>query len=333
MLDGFDGLRHDAVIGSDDQYHDIGRLGTTGTHGGKRGVTRSIQEGDHATVGFDVVGTDVLGNTTGFASGNLGFTDVIQQRGLAVVDVTHDGHDWCARLGFGGLVTIGQYRLFQFVLTTQQYLVTHLLGDQLSGLLIDHLVDGRHGAHLHHRLDDFDTLDGHLVGQLGHSDGLADDDIAVHHGSRLVEAVLHGVGHGDLAALAFASTGVAGVTVVFAASSLFRGLDRCSRSATTGLFLPVQLVFCGLRMLVGGQMVITALFGASSFFFSPARAVLFRHQTSLFGFLGGEFFCFLQSGLFLLALQFFCFALGHLFCLLLSCASGYFGGLWSLSSL
>src|SRR5690606_3215688 len=141
--------------------------------------------------------------------------DVVEQRGLAVVDVAHDGHDWSTGLGFGGLVTIGQYRLFQFVLTAQHHLVTHLFGDQLSCLLIDHLVDGGHGAHLHHRLDDFNTLDGHLVGQFGYSDGFADDNVTVNHSCGLVEAVLHGVGHGHLAALAFAGTRVAGVAIVF----------------------------------------------------------------------------------------------------------------------
>src|SRR5690606_16514634 len=94
MLHGFLGLRHHAVIGRHHQNHDIGGLGTTRTHPGKSRVTRGIEEGNHATVGFHVVGTDVLGDTTGFARGHLGTTDVVEQRGLAVVDVTHHGHHW-----------------------------------------------------------------------------------------------------------------------------------------------------------------------------------------------------------------------------------------------
>src|SRR5690606_5094588 len=65
MLNGFLGLWHHAVIGRHHQNHDVGGLGTTGTHGGKRGVTGGIQEGHHAALGFNVVGTNVLGNTTG----------------------------------------------------------------------------------------------------------------------------------------------------------------------------------------------------------------------------------------------------------------------------
>jgi hypothetical protein len=36
------------------------------------------------------------------------------------------------------------------------------------------LVDGRHHAHLHHRLDDFVGLDGHAVGELADRDRLRD---------------------------------------------------------------------------------------------------------------------------------------------------------------
>ena len=32
MLDGFDGLRHDAVVGADDQDHDIGDLRAARAH-------------------------------------------------------------------------------------------------------------------------------------------------------------------------------------------------------------------------------------------------------------------------------------------------------------
>ncbi len=52
-----------------------------------------VEEGDHALVGLDVIGADVLGNTTGLAGGHAAAADVIEQRGLAVVNVTHDSHD------------------------------------------------------------------------------------------------------------------------------------------------------------------------------------------------------------------------------------------------
>ena len=95
MLNGFLGLRHNAVIGRHHQDNDISTLGTASTHGGKRRVARGIQEGHHAVIGFYVVGTDMLGNTTGLAGSNLGATDVIQQRGFTVVNVTHHADNRC----------------------------------------------------------------------------------------------------------------------------------------------------------------------------------------------------------------------------------------------
>src|SRR3989338_6136682 len=67
VLNGFDGLRHHAVVRRHHQDHDVGGLGTTGTHGGERRVTRGVEEGHHAAIGFHVVGADVLGDTNRIA--------------------------------------------------------------------------------------------------------------------------------------------------------------------------------------------------------------------------------------------------------------------------
>ena len=45
VVERLDGLRHDAVIGRDDEHRDVGDLGTTSTHGGERLVTRGVDEG------------------------------------------------------------------------------------------------------------------------------------------------------------------------------------------------------------------------------------------------------------------------------------------------
>ncbi len=46
VADGLDRLRHDLVIGRDDEHHDVGDLGTAGPHGGERLVARRVEEGD-----------------------------------------------------------------------------------------------------------------------------------------------------------------------------------------------------------------------------------------------------------------------------------------------
>ena len=91
VIDRFDGLRHHAVVGGDHQHHDVGQLGAARAHRGERRMARGIEEGDDALLGLHVVRADMLGDAAGFAGGHLGAADVVQQRGLAVVDVTHDG--------------------------------------------------------------------------------------------------------------------------------------------------------------------------------------------------------------------------------------------------
>ena len=79
MVDGLNGLRHDAVVCGDDQNGDIGRLCTAGTHGGKRLVTGRVKEGNILTVDFDTVCTDVLGDTARLTCRNARVTDGVEQ--------------------------------------------------------------------------------------------------------------------------------------------------------------------------------------------------------------------------------------------------------------
>ncbi len=136
-------------------------------------MTRGIQEGDHATVGFHMVGADVLRNAAGFARSHLGAADVVQQRGLAVVDVTHHGHHRRTRqqLGVGVFLTAHHQQRFRIVQLGGMRLVAHFFHHDHGGFLVQHLVDRHHLAELHHLLDDLGRLDGHLVRQVGHGDG------------------------------------------------------------------------------------------------------------------------------------------------------------------
>ena len=170
MLDRLDGLRHHAVIGRHHQHHDVGGLGAAGAHRGERRVARRIQEGDHALGRLHVVGADVLGDAAGLARRDLGAADVVEQRGLAVVDVAHDGDHRRARRRLLGRVRhrrpAGPPR--SGLPCSSLGRVAHLLDHQHRRVLVDRLVDGGHHAHVHQRLDDFGGLDGHLLRQLRH---------------------------------------------------------------------------------------------------------------------------------------------------------------------
>ena len=72
------------------------------THGGERLVARRVDERDEpiAFVGVaqHAVRTDALRDAAGLAGDDVGVADAVEQRGLAVVDVTQHGDDRRARL-------------------------------------------------------------------------------------------------------------------------------------------------------------------------------------------------------------------------------------------
>ena len=60
-------------------------------------MTGSIQERNVASVlQLHVVCTDVLGNATCLAGNNVGLANIVEQRGLTMVYVTHHSYDGSA---------------------------------------------------------------------------------------------------------------------------------------------------------------------------------------------------------------------------------------------
>ena len=86
VVDGLEGLGHDAVVGCNDDDDDVGDLGTAGPHAGEGLVAWGVEEDDLAAEGggvglgdFDLVGADVLGDASGFAAGDVGGADCVEQ--------------------------------------------------------------------------------------------------------------------------------------------------------------------------------------------------------------------------------------------------------------
>ena len=79
MRDGFNRLRHDAVIGSHHQHHNVRHLGATGAHGGEGFVAGRVDEGDEARFRGDLIGTDMLRDATGFTGDNIRFADGVEK--------------------------------------------------------------------------------------------------------------------------------------------------------------------------------------------------------------------------------------------------------------
>src|SRR5690606_23119406 len=167
VVDRLHRLRHDAVVGRHHDHRDVGRAGTTGTHGGERLVTRGVDEGDQpllaVQLGGHLVGTDVLGDATRLALADRRLPDGVQQPGLTVVDVTHDGHHRRPVLEVllgADVLAVGDVEGLQqlavlFLRRDDLDLVVHLRAEQLEDVVGDRLGRGHHLAemeqHLHQR--------------------------------------------------------------------------------------------------------------------------------------------------------------------------------------
>jgi len=186
--------------------------------------------------------------------------------------------------------------------------VTHLFGHQLGGFLVDNLVDGRHGTHLHHRFNNQRAFHRHFVGQFGNGDGFANDDVTVHRLSRFVEALLQS------ARLAFAFTATGNGTRFFAirfgfgqlvAFLLLGGFAAAGAAATIAFNFGVVFVFRGTGVLRGGHVIVGAFNrGACRVCLGPLLAVLFGHATGFFRHALGFLFNLAAHFLFRFAFQF-----------------------------
>ncbi len=148
VVQRLDRLRHDAVVGGDHEDRDVGHLRTTGTHGGERLVARGVDEGDRAVdalvLGVHLVRTDVLGDAAGLARDDVRVADRVEQSGLTVVDVAHDGDDRRADLEI--LVGLVLELLVEVDVEALEELAVLVLGrddlDLVAELLAEHLEGG-----------------------------------------------------------------------------------------------------------------------------------------------------------------------------------------------
>ena len=179
VVDRLHRLRHHAVVGRDHQDRDVGGLRTAGTHGGERLVTRGVDEGDQPLVavelGGDLVGADVLGDAAGLALADVGLADGVEQSGLAVVDVTHDGDDRRTELEIllvALVLAVGEVeRLQQLAVLVLRgddlHDVVHLAAEQLEGLVAHRLGGGDHLAEVEQRLHQRGRVGVDLLGEVG----------------------------------------------------------------------------------------------------------------------------------------------------------------------
>ena len=268
--------RHDAVVSRNDDDGNIGHLCSTGTHGSEGLVTRSIQESYLTSVlQFHVVGTDVLRDATCLTGNNVRVTDVVKQRRLTMIDMTHDGND-------GG--TTYQVVLVVFILLNG---ILHLGADILGGeaelvghniyrLGIQALVDTYHDADAHAGTDDLCDRHIHHRGQLRYGHELRQLEhlaLCCLLGHLFVQSFLDGVALlttilGTLLVLAFRGQTCQRL-LYLACYCLFINLQRLGGTVLLVLLAAALLLIVGLLvtlvLLAGTLLLIVGLLFSSGF--------------------------------------------------------------------
>ena len=189
VVDGFDGLGHDAVIGGGDEHDDVGGFGSARTHAGEGFVTGRIEEDDLASEGGrrfvgdgNLVCADVLGDAASFASGYVGGADGIEERGLAVIDVAHDGDNGRTRDGFRAFLAAldGGGGIFRgLFLEGDDFGVGSEEARHFAGELgVEGLIDGGEHAANHEARDYILGANAELLGQVFYGNAFRNCDVA-----------------------------------------------------------------------------------------------------------------------------------------------------------
>ena len=152
MVDRFLRLRHHAIVSRNHEHDDVGDLRAAGPHHRERFVTRRVEEHDVPAVAHrHVIGADVLRDAAGLALRDARGPNRVEQRGLAMVDVTHDRHDGRAHDEVLGLDVLG-LDLQQLLLERSHLDVgAELARDHHGGFGVERAVDVQHHA-LHQQL-------------------------------------------------------------------------------------------------------------------------------------------------------------------------------------
>ena len=125
-----------------------------------------------------LIGADVLGNAAGLARRHVGVADIVQQGGLAVVDVAHDHHPRGAGLQILLLLSsaVSMSRSSMVTMTSFSTLQPSSIGNDGGGVEVDDLAEGGHDAHSSSGVLTTSAPVFHAGSQFAHADGIGDLD-------------------------------------------------------------------------------------------------------------------------------------------------------------
>ena len=164
MIERFDSLGHNAVIGCNNQYDDIGNLGSARTHHRKGFVTGRIKEGNISLGSRHHIGADMLRNTAEFMGSNISAANSVQRLGLTVVNMSHNSNNrrTCQQLGI--FITNG-FDNGLIIEADDFYIAFVFRSKDGRSICIDGLIHCYHHAHFHQLTDKFRCFKVHLSSQ------------------------------------------------------------------------------------------------------------------------------------------------------------------------
>ena len=112
-----------------------------------------------------VVCADVLCDAACLACYDVRVADIVEQRGLAMVNVSHDSDDWGAELKVCLVVDLLGYSVLylgRYILGREAELLCH----HVDCLCVETLVDRHHDTYGHKRADELGDRDIHHGGKL-----------------------------------------------------------------------------------------------------------------------------------------------------------------------
>ena len=253
-------------------------------------MARGIQEGNGAAVDVHGVSADGLGNAAGLAGGNVCVPDIVQQRGLAVVNVTHHHHNGCPgdQIFFLVLAVINQ-TVFHGDNDFFFHLAAHFHGHQSGGIVVNHVGNGGKDAQLNQLLDHLGGALLHAACQLAHSNFVGNGDLGLCFPRDFQLQFLHPV---PLLLLALVGGVALTLTVLVAADFLLAPAHTVCLIAGHIVVFLVELINIGGTGCTAGihNAFLGHFLGNMGFF----RLFVFLRGRSRFGFgfLGGFFFLF-----------------------------------------
>ena len=182
IFNGFNRLRHDAIISCHYKDDNIHRLCATSSHFRESRVTRRIKDRNlFSRFQLKLIGTNMLGDTARFARRHIGCPQSIQQGRLAVINMSHNRNHRRTRLAifFIRRCIINDKVIFNVRLRNTFNCMAEIFDNQLGRIGIENIIHRCHCALLHKVFHNVARAFRHTVRQFRNSNSFGDNNFSL----------------------------------------------------------------------------------------------------------------------------------------------------------